>query len=95
MKEFTIYTDNLTLIAILLCSVVFALSFVFRQHVDEIVNQQEKKSSTRIFEKYVSGYDIISELSMNILDIKSDIFLSIDLSFYIARIIANIASESI
>lgn len=41
------------------------------------------------------GYKVISELLTDILGIKSDIFLLISLSIYIARIIINIASESI
>lgn len=43
----------------------------------------------------MSDYNVISKLLINILGIKLDIYFSIGLSIYIARITINIASENI
>lgn len=53
------------------------------------------KPSNLIYAKYVPGYDIISELSMNLLGMKPDVFLSIGLYFYVGKRIISGASEFI
>ncbi len=88
-------TGNLIISAILLCSVVFVLFFISHQYVEGIIEPRTAKSSTRIFETYVPGYDVISELSMSILGIKADAFLSVGLFLYIAWMTFMIASKNI
>ena len=88
-------TCSLILSAILLCSIAFALFFNFYHLVDKTVKHSESKSSTHILETYVSGYDIISKFSINVLKIKPDIFLSISILFYIMRMTVNITSKRI
>ncbi len=88
-------TGNLIISTILLCFVVFVLFFISHQYVEEIIESRTAKSSTRIFETYVSGYDVIFELSMSILGIKADAFLSVDLFLYIAWMTFMIASKNI
>jgi hypothetical protein len=75
--------DNLIISTILLCFVVFVLFFISHQYVEEIIESRTTKSSTRIFKTYISDYDVIFELSMSILDIKADAFLSVNIFLYI------------
>lgn len=81
--------------AILLCTIVLALLLLFLFRGDGIVKQAEIKPFTRIFESSVPGYSVISELSTNILGIKSEFFFLIGLLFYIARKSIKTANESI
>ena len=87
--------NSIILPAVLLCSIILTLFFLFHFRGDGIVKQAETEPFTRIFETYVPGYGVISELSTNILGIKSDVFFSIGLLFYIARKSIKTASESI
>ena len=88
-------TGNLITLAILLCSVVLVLFYISRQHVEGIIEPQTSKSSTRIFETYVPGYNVISELSMSILGIKADAFLPVGFFLYIAWMTSMVASKNI
>ena len=92
---FIINTDSLFLSAILLCSIDFTLFFNFYYLVNKIVKYSESKLSTHILEIYISDYNIISKLLINVLKIKPDIFLLISILFYIIRITINIVNKRI
>jgi len=81
--------------AILLCFIIFNLSFVYLRYVDRMFECSVTKSSTRIFKRYVSSYDVIFDYATIILDFQSDLFLSIELFLYIAKTTIDIACESI
>lgn len=81
--------------ATFLCSVVFSVSFVSFGYADRIIERSVTKPSTRIYETYVPGYDVIFEFATNILGVQPDLFLSIGLLLYIAKTTIGLAREII
>lgn len=81
--------------AILLCSIIFNLSFVYLRYADRMFECSVTKPSTRIFERYVSGYDVIFDYATIVLGFQPDLFLSIELFLYIAKTAIDIACESV
>ena len=88
-------TDRLIFAATLLSSFTFTLSFALFRYIDKIFEPSVAKPAARIFERYVPGYDVISEFSTDILGVKPDFFLSIGLFLYVTRKTISIASEGI
>lgn len=81
--------------AILLCSIIFNLSFVYLRYADRIFERSVTQPSTRIFERYVPGYDVIFDYATNVLGFQPDLFLSVGLFLYIAKTSIDTARESI